>query len=146
MGVFILENTMKVEGNSNNNNTLNIYLIPSMDEDCRLLISNPSKISDNWAFLSSLYRIGNEDTDRLCDLSIVKDYQVPGLGLKPKYNWLQSLCFFITVYLILWMNPVTPQRGEVMNWWRIGRPTNCVWIPSIFKNPFWFNIAPHYHT
>ena len=47
MGVFILENTMKVEGNSNNNNTLNIYLIPSMDEDYRLVISNSRKISDN---------------------------------------------------------------------------------------------------
>ena len=38
------------------------------------------------------------------------------------------LVLFITVIVILWMNPVRPQRCGLMEWWRMGRPISCVGI------------------
>ena len=31
------------------------------------------------------------------------------------------------------MNSVRPQRRGLMEWWRVGRPINCVWISRCFQ-------------
>lgn len=111
----------------------NIYLMPSMDKYFRFVISNPNNNSAKWAFLSPFYRIRNEDTEKLSDLSMVKalvkwqsqDLNSNTIGSK---GCALNHCLYDT-----WMSQVRSQSSGLMNWWWMGRPINCVWIPYYFQ-------------